>query len=289
MSQLNLSARKMSQGGVRWAFNIKEWNPSASEFSHAISCVQPEEKDRLDRFVFRRDVKASLSGRLLMRKFINEYAHIPYNEIRLERDEQNKPVLIGAPASLSFNVSHQGDYAVLAGETKDIKLGVDIMKLEYTGGKKLSEFFRLMTRNFSAAEWKEIKEQSTGEFEQTAMFMRHWALKESYVKALGIGIVIDLEQIDFRTNSKLNDRLVTTDTDLYVNGVKQNWLFEENLLNNHVVAVALQGGQEEVLNAEKNLFEIIDAGELLAQSVSQLAPDAKYTEKYFEKEEQPQF
>lgn len=288
MRQLNLSACKMSQS-VRWAFNIKEWNPNANEFSHAISCVQPEEKDRLGRFVFRRDVKASLTGRLLMRKFINEYAHIPYNEIRLGRNEQNKPVLRGAPGRVSFNVSHQGDYSVLAGETEDIKLGVDIMKLEYTGGKELSEFFRLMTRNFSAAEWKEIKEQSTSEFEQIAMFMRHWALKESYVKALGIGIVVDLEQIDFRTNSKLNDQLITTDTDLYVNGVRQNWLFEESLLNNHVIAVALQGDQAGDLNTEKNSFRIINADELFTHSVPLLAPDATYTEEYFKKEERPKF
>jgi phosphopantetheinyl transferase len=54
--------------------------------------------------------------------------------------------------SILFNVSHQGDLAVLAGATGCLpghSLGVDVMKFEYSGGKTLSEFFRIMTRNFS--------------------------------------------------------------------------------------------------------------------------------------------
>jgi hypothetical protein len=54
--------------------------------------------------------------------------------------------------SILFNVSHQGDLAVLAGVTGCLpghSLGVDVMKFEYSGGKTLSEFFRIMTRNFS--------------------------------------------------------------------------------------------------------------------------------------------
>jgi phosphopantetheinyl transferase len=54
--------------------------------------------------------------------------------------------------TILFNVSHQGDLAVLAGVTGCLPghlLGVDVMKFEYCGGKTLSEFFRIMARNFS--------------------------------------------------------------------------------------------------------------------------------------------
>jgi len=69
----------------------------------------------------------------------------------VERDERGKPIYLDNP-SLLFNVSHQGDFAVLAGVSGCLpgqSLGVDVMKFEYSGGKTINEFFRIMTRNFS--------------------------------------------------------------------------------------------------------------------------------------------
>ncbi|PBC26119.1 L-aminoadipate-semialdehyde dehydrogenase-phosphopantetheinyl transferase [Apis cerana] len=270
---------------IRWAFNWKEWNPSEKDFTYAISCIQLEEKERLGKFVFRKDVRASLVGRLMMRKFVNEYGHIPYSNIIFVRDANNKPILKNISSSLSFNVSHQGDYTVLAGETKNVKLGIDIMKFEYTGGKQLSEFFRIMNRNFSSSEWKEIKNLSLDESEQINMFCRHWALKESYVKALGIGIVSDLRTFSFETNSRLFENSVTIDTVLYINGIKQDWLFEETLLNSHhCVAIALQENGK-VLKSQKKTFDIISNDKLLVNTVPLFPQDFEYTQKYFEKKE----
>lgn len=271
---------------IRWAFNWREWNPSEKDFAYAISCVQLEEKERLDRFVFRKDVRASLVGRLMMRKFVSEYGDIPYTSVVFARNENNRPILKHVSSGVSFNVSHQGDYTVLAGETRDVQLGVDVMKLEYTGGKRLSEFFRIMNRNFSSSEWNEIKESSV-ESEQIGMFCRHWALKESYVKAIGKGITIDLREIDFKTNSRLVANTVTTNTVLYINGLRQDWLFEESLLDSqHCIAVALQENKE-TTQSQNNMFEIMGSDKLFANAVPLFSLDFKYTEKYFKKEEHP--
>ncbi|XP_078033896.1 L-aminoadipate-semialdehyde dehydrogenase-phosphopantetheinyl transferase [Augochlora pura] len=272
---------------IRWAFKWMEWNPSEKEFAYAISCIQLEEKERLGRFVFRKDIKASLAGRLLMRKFINEYGNIPYNEIVFIRDEHNRPILSGTSSNLNFNVSHQGDYTVLAGETRNVKLGVDVMKLDYSGGRQLSEFFRIMNTNFTSSEWSEIKHSSMNDSEQIEMFCRHWALKESYVKAIGIGITIDLGTLDFKTNSKLKYKYITTDTTLNINGVKQEWLFEETLLDpKHCVAVTLQENRKAPCS-QNTFFEIINVDKLLKNTIPLFPEDVKYMEKYFEKEEHP--
>ncbi|CAL7938964.1 unnamed protein product [Xylocopa violacea] len=272
---------------IRWAFNWKEWNPCEKDFAYAISCIQLDEKDRLGRFVFRKDVRASLIGRLMMRKFVNDYGCIPYTNIVLTRDTCNKPILKNGSPNLNFNVSHQGDYTVLAGETRDLKLGVDVMKFEYSGGKRLSEFFRIMNRTFSSSEWEEIKDPSLNELGQISMFCRHWALKESYVKAIGTGIYTDLKAIDFKTNSGLLEHSVTTDTVLYINGMKQEWLFEETLLDSqHCVAVALQENGK-APKSQHHTFEIISSDKLLANIVPLFPQDPEYTEKYFKKEEHP--
>lgn len=287
MVMFSINISRMSSA-IRWAFNWKEWNPSQREFEHAISCIQSEEKTRLGKYIFRKDVRASLAGRLLMRKFVNEYAGLPYDKIIFLRDERGRPILRDNSAIVSFNVSHQGSYTVLAGEVKNIKLGIDVMALEYNGGKSIAEFFRIMNRNFSAAEWKEIRGSAieNSEREQISMFCRHWALKESYVKALGVGIVVDLRSMDFRTNSELSDNTVTTDTVLYIDGIKQNWLFEETLLDSrHCVAVALQENSSRSRN--HNTFEIINYATLMAHAVPLFPIDSQYVTQYFIKSEKP--
>lgn len=272
---------------IRWAFNWKEWNPNEKDFAYAISCIQSEEKERLGRFMYRKDVRASLVGRLLLRKFVNEYGCIPYNNILFTRDTHNKPVLQNLSLNLSFNVSHHGDYTVLAGETRNLKLGVDVMKLEYTGGKQLSEFFRIMNRNFSFSEWNEINNSSLNELGQISMFSRHWALKESYLKAIGKGILTELGALDFRTKSELDKNTIITDTILFINGIKQQWLFEETLLNSqHCVAVALQE-YGTAPQSQNNLFKIMSSDELFANAVPLFSQDFEYTQKYLKKEEHP--
>jgi len=272
---------------VRWAFNWKEWNPSEREFEYAISCIQSDEKERLKRFVFRKDVRASLVGRLLMRKFVNEYADLPYDKITFVRDGHNRPILKDNFTAVNFNVSHQGSYTVLAGEMRNVKIGVDVMTLDYNEGKNISDFFRLMNKHFSAAEWDEIRSLGKSEAEQMSMFYRHWALKESYVKALGVGVFVDLGSIDFRTNSKLSEDSITTDTVLHINGIKQDWLFEETLLDSrHCVAVALQENDNS-LRLRNTPFEIMNYDKLIVRAVPLFPLDPQYTTQYFAKYEQP--
>ncbi|XP_025913618.1 L-aminoadipate-semialdehyde dehydrogenase-phosphopantetheinyl transferase isoform X1 [Apteryx rowi] len=118
-------------GSVRWAFPCAAWRPRREEWLLAARLVQPEEKDRIGQFVFARDAKAALAGRLLIRKLIAEKLHIPWNEICLQRTSKGKPFLASNMSSTcsnyNFNVSHQGDYAVLAAEP-ELQVGIDIMK-----------------------------------------------------------------------------------------------------------------------------------------------------------------
>ena len=278
----------MASTSIRWAFNWSNWQPTEKELLKIVSYLQIEEKERIGKFVFRKDVKASLIGRLMMRKFVNEHTDIPYNEIVFARGKNNKPTLENPGKSVSFNISHQGSFTVLAGENRNVKLGVDVMKLEYTGGKRLSEFFRLMDRNFSPREWAEIRGGTgTPESDQIAMFCRHWALKESYVKALGVGIVTDLRTIEFRTFSKLRENELVTDTSLYINEVRQNWFFQESLLDSeHCIAVALQNINS-IPSSNNVLFEKISIEKLLENAVSLIPLDPEYCRQYFAKSERP--
>lgn len=277
---------------IRWAFNFSKWEPTEKEFLLASSCLQLEEKERIGKFVYKKDAKASLVGRLLIKKFIHENSGIPYKSIKLTRDSNNKPIWNNENLNypkLSFNISHQGSYAVLAGEIGNKLIGVDVMKLEYTGGKKLNEFFRLMNSNFTFNEWKNIKGFNISEDKQIINFCRHWALKESYVKALGVGITMDLSKIDFHINSELNNNKIINDTNLYINNVKENWIFEESLIDsNHCVSVALEKNKYDFNNSSNDLiFKNIDSNELLKNVNPYYKEDIDYCKKYFLKDEKP--
>lgn len=241
-------------GHARWAFDFKSWKPTLQELMTAVSLIQPEEKERISKFVFQEDFKGSLGGRLLMRHFVKCALCIDNNRFKLGRDDNNKPHLTAVDVdSLSndkvcdFNVSHQGSYACLAGcvgndSTEQQRLGVDVMKIEYGGGKPLQEFFRLMTRNFSSNEWAYIKSFNS-EQRQLRAFMRNWCLKESYVKNVGIGITMNLQKLDFNIKTaEINSNVILTDTQLKLNGeLLSDFLFEESLIDSeHCVAVSIR-------------------------------------------------
>jgi 4'-phosphopantetheinyl transferase len=280
------------RGSIRWAFSFGSWHPTESQFQLAASCIQEEEKTRIGRFVFKKDAKASLIGRLLMRKYVSENSSLEYSDIRFGRDDRGKPYLIGdhgGEPTLNFNVSHQGNYAVLAGEIGNfMKVGIDVMKLEYSGGKTLSEFFHIMTRHFSQHEWKTIRGINvTSDEQRLFMFCRHWCLKESYVKATGTGIAVDLQQISFRIKTNaLTVGAVVTDTELYVSGNRlEDWNFEESLLDeSHCVSVALNG-RDKV--SDSVAFRCLDFNELMNGSKPLLSVDPVYSQNFFKKYEKP--
>ncbi|KPJ11811.1 L-aminoadipate-semialdehyde dehydrogenase-phosphopantetheinyl transferase [Papilio machaon] len=267
----------MAFENVRWAFNVCEWKPSKEELLAASSYIQPEEKDRIARFIFQDDAKSSLIGRLLMKKFVHLSANIPYELIKLGRDDTGKPYLLESKVLPSFNVSHQGDYTVLAGNLHT-NVGVDIMKIEPPVNKNIPDFFRIMNRQFSRHEWSTIRSYPS-EMQQVACFYRMWCLKESYVKNIGIGITIPLDLISFSVQTPLKVNGIVTDTKLYLNNVlRDDWIFEETLLDEkHAVAVSLNTVGNYV-TMEPQPFTLLSFEDLVREARPVYQSDARFTE-----------
>jgi phosphopantetheine--protein transferase-like protein len=278
-------------GHARWAFDFMSWKPTLQDLLTAVSLIQSEEKIRLARFVFQEDFKASLAGRLLMRHFVRSAVCIDNDRIKFGRDERNKPYIMQIDGEsnwndkvVDFNVSHQGSYACLAGYVSNktasnasFQLGVDVMKIEYNGGKPLSEFFRLMTRNFSDNEWAHMKSFDTN-YDKLHAFMRNWCLKESYVKTIGTGITLNLQKLDFVISTPVvKENQIVTDTRLKVDGqLLHNFNFEESLIDeNHCVAVSLQNQPPDEEYKPFN-FELIKFEELIGNATPLSAPDQNY-------------
>ncbi|KAK4300981.1 hypothetical protein Pmani_026853 [Petrolisthes manimaculis] len=279
---------------IRWAFNTRLWAPNKGDWMTALSLIQPEEKERISKFVFRKDAKSSIAGRLMLRKFASEVLGLPWSDIKFGRTDKGRPFLVNSlpeNPDVDFNVSHQGSWAVLAANCGGSKIGVDVMELEYSGGKNIPEFFHTMRRQFTSEEWSHIYSFPT-ESTQLASFYRHWCLKEGVVKALGFGIGFELQRVSFQlTTQELSTKIITLDTQVKIDGILDNrWQFEETLLDpSHSVAVARQfdSPQNNTSTAGALRFIQMSFDDLIASGDQMTKPDEAAAEEFINKEETP--
>ncbi|XP_003385372.1 PREDICTED: L-aminoadipate-semialdehyde dehydrogenase-phosphopantetheinyl transferase-like [Amphimedon queenslandica] len=236
--------------GLRWYVSLSRWKTITEDWNVAMSLIQPEESERINQFVFKEDASLSLIGRLLLRAGTAKRTGATNNEINFDRTERGKPYLVEPSlggCGLDLNVSHQGDYAVLAGE-EGMRVGVDVMDCTRPRGiASLDQFFTTMRRQFTEREWHQIRSPSSEE-DKLKLFYRFWCLKESYIKATGIGLSHGLQRLEFTLDPSSPwkygaDTPSCSSTVLSVDGIEQTqWSFEESFIDRkHCVAVAIEG------------------------------------------------
>nr|XP_046170915.1 L-aminoadipate-semialdehyde dehydrogenase-phosphopantetheinyl transferase [Oncorhynchus gorbuscha] len=288
-------------GGVRWAFRCGSWTPSRSEWLLAARCVQREEKERIGQFMFAKDAKSAMAGRLLLRRLVCDRMGVPWSDICLERSPRGKPYLANPACSSpetmgwSFNISHQGDYAVLAAE-QGLQVGVDVMKTTMPGSTSVPEFFRIMTRQFTDYEWSVIR-RAGSEWEQLTMFYRHWALKESFIKAIGTGLGFNLQRAEFHLSPEpIAEGKVCRRTTMHLDEEEEEvWAFEETVLGkDHHVAVALGPGHTvrsvppPALTDPPPSFTFLSFSDLISMATPLFEEDSAYWENFQKKAEAPE-
>lgn len=160
------------------------------------------ERTRNQRFRFQADRDRHLLGRALLRSSIAEWLGTKPQALSLRLDAHGKPQLGNAPnvfeepaasEQLHFNLSHSGDWVVVA--LANVPVGIDV---EHTLRK--SDVLSLAAHYFYGEELKEL--QSFPEPEQRERFFDYWTLKEAYMKARGEGISLGLENFGFRLHSE---------------------------------------------------------------------------------------
>ncbi|CAG0920150.1 unnamed protein product, partial [Notodromas monacha] len=262
---------------LRWAFRVTDWNPDPTQWSQLASFVSTVEKERIQRFVFQRDAKSALIGRLLARRAVCESLSIPWNEIILERTERGRP-FVPHCESFDFNVTHHGDWVLLAAESFPKfssssppiipRVGVDVMKLESRDRSPL-DFVTIFKRQLSVREWDYV----VGDRDYVLnRFYRIWCLKESYLKADGCGISRDLPSVDFCPKSVLNydyncSIVADTTVDLPETLKDTSWNFHEGFLDkDHCWAVCLNS--EIVRFVDPENFQRVTIEDLVSDALS---------------------
>lgn len=147
-------------------------------YAAAHDSVSRDRREKTDRLLREEDRWRSLGAEWLLRQALRQ---IGVTEVRLAFGEKQKPYLPDTP-HIHFNLSHSGRYALCA--LSDVPVGCDIEQVR-------EENPRIAVR-FSAAEYADITAQPTPE-RQRDFFFRYWTLKESYMKAVGLGLYLPLD------------------------------------------------------------------------------------------------
>jgi len=153
-----------------------------------------EEECKRTRYLFEKDRHRYLVTRAMIRTILSRYDQQDPAAWRFTANKWNKPELDQHqnPGDLRFNISHtEGLICCVITKCQDI--GVDVENI-----KRKSETARIAHRYFSPLEVKELANQPATK--QRARFFDYWTLKESYIKAWGMGLAIALRDFSFLFN-----------------------------------------------------------------------------------------
>jgi len=129
------------------------------------------------------DKELSLLAGLVLREGLIR-SGICYERIRIAYGPYGKPYLDGADKQIYFNLSHSGN--MVMGIFDDVEVGCDVEKTGHRGDniKIAKRFFH--TEEFEALVG--LKDEGARE----DLFYRIWTLKESFMKACGLGMKLDM-------------------------------------------------------------------------------------------------
>jgi 4'-phosphopantetheinyl transferase len=177
-------------------------------WAHIFSWLSLQEQTRYGRFVSKQQASQFLLARALLRsQLTKQVPTVQPHEWVFVMDEQGKPMLGDEFSYLDihFNLSHSEGLVVLAlavGYVEKLELGVDIECIHRSVFS-----LALSKRYFSECECADLIKLNGKQ--QSQRITQLWTLKESYLKASGLGITVPLNKVrfGFEKDSDLNINL----------------------------------------------------------------------------------
>ncbi|HET9484221.1 MAG TPA: 4'-phosphopantetheinyl transferase superfamily protein [Xanthomonadales bacterium] len=155
--------------------------------------MTPEEREQEDRYRFADDRKRYRVTRALVRTALSLRAAVEPEDWVFVTNDYGCPRVAdvhGAAAQLSFNVSHTRGLVALA-VTQERALGVDV---ENVAAREVST--GIADRFFAPVEVDGLA--AVAPQRRQERFFEYWTMKESYIKARGMGLSIPLDKFSFR-------------------------------------------------------------------------------------------
>lgn len=232
-----------SPGGIDlWCFYYEQVS-DYDLFDAYEDLMTGDERLRCKSFRFQRDRLMFLATRALVRTALSAYVDVPPRAWRFAEGARGKPYIkkpTGLP-SLHFNLSNTRGLVVCAvSRTYDL-VGVDVEWIDREG-----ETASLADSHFSPIEVRAL--HALPAELQPGRFFRYWTLKESYIKARGLGLALPLEQFSFLLDGTLPIR-IAFDQRLGENPCRWRFALLSASGSHIVAAAAATGGRPLALSA----------------------------------------
>ena len=148
-----------------------------------------DERQRAKRFVFARDKRRFVVGRAVLRMILARYLGLGPECIQFSYGTEGKPFLAQPPGrNLSFNLTNCDDLA-LAAFSIDWEVGIDLERLDHE-----IEVEEIAAQFFTPSEVAAIR--ALPPEIRHVRFFQFWTRKEAYIKALGYGLSVPLNEFD---------------------------------------------------------------------------------------------
>jgi 4'-phosphopantetheinyl transferase len=215
-----------------WCYSYESINDDNLRAAQA-ALMTPDESERHQRLRFERDRRQFVATRALARTVLSNYASVPPAAWRFTPDQHGKPRVtqpcLNPP--VFFNLANTHGLVVCAVSIAHELLGVDVEQIN-----RQTEISELAERFFSKPEVRALRALPASE--QRRGFFAFWTLKESYIKARGIGLALPLDQFSFR----LDPQGIGVDFEAACQDQPADWRFSLLASPQHILAVAVNTG-----------------------------------------------
>lgn len=150
---------------------------------------------RLSRIVRQEDKNIFLSSQVMKKIICGQYLNCPPEEVFFAYTENKKP-FISDKSDFHFNVSHSGNWLVMVFSRNPC--GIDVEKIQPD-----FDFEGVIRITFHPEEIGYILQNP----DHSNAFFRIWSIKESFLKATGVGLIDNLNELNMMQNSKALARL----------------------------------------------------------------------------------
>lgn len=232
---------ELGSNQVHFYFSYPEQITDPTLLCRYPSLLTEDEMSQMSRLYFTGHRHQYLLTRALVRTSLSNYYPVEPKEWRFSTNSFGKPQISHPKVKLvtRFNLSHAKGL-IICGITRDVDIGVDVEDTQRT----TRTAFNSLARYFSEQEIRDLGELPPEQ--QKQRFFDYWTLKESYIKARGMGLALPLGKFSFQfIANKLNE--FSVDPDLEDDA--GNWQFWRiSMSGRYRVAVAV--------NSAKRDFEV---------------------------------
>jgi 4'-phosphopantetheinyl transferase len=207
---------------------------SSSDSSAYLKLLNESEQSRLQRFVAKDAQLQYLVARALVRTTLSRYARVPTDAWQFEANAYGRPYISQPQGSrnLRFNLSNTTGLVVCA-ISMDCEIGIDVESIA-----RAFDADELAPSVFAPPELADFR--ASGSEERLNRFFSYWTLKESYIKARGMGLALPLDGFWFVLGGT-NPILYVTDR---CADIPERWRFYQYAPSSeHMMAVAVAAPQ----------------------------------------------